>query len=84
MERDSRRETGFDQQEISLALWQPKLALLKHMSLSPLSLSLPVVLIVLEFALYSQTYRSVHSDPQYIGSAFNFCLCSLSPPLCLS
>lgn len=54
---------------------------LKHISLSP---SLPVVLIVLDFALYSQTYNSIHSHLQYITSAFNSGLCSLSLPLCLS
>lgn len=50
MERDSRREIAFDQQEILPTLWQLKLALLKHISLS-LSPSPPVVLTVLDFAL---------------------------------
>lgn len=82
MERESRSETAFDQQEISLALWQPALALLKHVSLPrSFSPSLPVVPIVLDVALYSQTYSSIHSDLQYIDKAFNSWLCFV--PLCL-
>lgn len=82
MVRDSRRETGFDQQESSLHVWQPKLALLKHLSLSP---SLPVVVKVLEFALYSQTCGSIHSDLRHIDSAFySWLFLFVSPSFCLS
>lgn len=62
MERDSSRETGFDQQESSLALWQPKLALLKQTPLSPSCFNL----LVLHFALYSHTYSSVYLHLQCI------------------
>lgn len=77
MERDSRRASGFDQQEISQSVWQPTLALLKHISLS-LSRRLFLLFSVLGFALHSQTYSSIHPDLQsikpFLPPAFVLCL----------
>lgn len=77
MERDSRRASGFDQQEISQSVWQPTLALLKHISLS-LSRRLFLLFSVLGFALHSQTYSSIHPHLQsikpFLPPAFVLCL----------
>lgn len=77
MERDSRRASGFDQQEISQSVWQPTLALLKHISLS-LSRRLFLLFSVLGFALHSQTYSSIHpylqSIKPFLPPAFVLCL----------
>lgn len=78
-ERDSRRGTAFDQQEILPTLWQPKLTLLKHtfLSISSCCSQSPWICPLL-------SNSSVHSDLQNIESAFEpafvlcLCLCCLS------